>query len=200
MSGVRPTRALAAPLGIHRFRENISEAIWLYLFLVISANYRGVVLRRLDHLAGDLSVESSEIESWLSRLQMTRLVNVESPAPFLAIKLRSWPGDEVHRSEKRSENAKQPIDPLNVPVSSSNAATAAASSNRENGGLGEGEGLLRQVLSVLDEADENEFHEILKQHPVERIRQALSRVEATPPEQIRKSKTALFRYLLTKLS
>jgi hypothetical protein len=200
MSGMRPTRALAAPLSFPGFREEIGEAIWLYLYLLVSANYRGVVLRHLSRLGNDLAVPAGKVEAWLSRLQGTRLIDIESAAPFLAIKLRSWSSDEGHRSEQPAEKPKQSIDsPLGVPVGS-NAAAAAASSNRENGGPGEGEGLLRDVLSILGETDEAEFREILKQHPAERVRQALARVQATPASQIRKSKAALFRYLLAKLA
>ena len=200
MSGVRPVRSLAAPLSVSGFREEVGDAIWLYLYLVVSANHGGIVLRQLDRLANDLLVEASEVKSWLSRLQRTRLVDLESPAPYLAIKLRSWSGDDSPRTQKRLENPSKQIVPLGVPVGSSSAAAAAASSNAENGGLGEGEGLLQRVLSVLGETDEVEFRDLLKQHPTERIHQALIRVQATPPEQIRKSKAALFRFLLNKLS
>jgi hypothetical protein len=44
------------------------------------------------------------------------------------------------------------------------------------------------------------MRDLLGAHPEETVRRALQRVEATPARQIRHSRTALFRFLLTKLS
>jgi hypothetical protein len=61
--------------------------------------------------------------------------------------------------------------------------------------------LLDRVLAVLGpEADVEEMRDLLGTHPAETVRRALQRAEATPARQIRRSRTALFRYLLTKLN
>jgi hypothetical protein len=67
----------------------------------------------------------------------------------------------------------------------------------EDGGPGEGARLLQEVLSTLGETDPTTFRGVLDHFPAAAIRAALERVRATPPEKLRKSRTALFRYLLS---
>ena len=68
----------------------------------------------------------------------------------------------------------------------------------EDGGPGEGGALLQEILATLGESDPTTFRGVLANYPEGAIRAALSRVRATPPEKIRKSRTALFRHLLAK--
>jgi hypothetical protein len=70
---------------------------------------------------------------------------------------------------------------------------------QEDGGAGEGEALLDEVLAVLGpSADHDEFRAILAGHSLDLIRRCLRRVQAT--KAIRVSRAALFRSLLEKLS
>jgi hypothetical protein len=60
--------------------------------------------------------------------------------------------------------------------------------------------LLEAVLAELGpEQDAEVVRELLARYPVSSIRRALRRVQETPPGSIRKSKAALFRYLLDRL-
>jgi len=69
---------------------------------------------------------------------------------------------------------------------------------QEDGGAGEGEALLDEVVRVLGpEADREEFARILTGRSAELVRRCLRRVEAT--KSIRVSRAALFRSLLQKL-
>lgn len=67
-----------------------------------------------------------------------------------------------------------------------------------DGGLGEG-GLLQKARDVLGDLDEEELRVILDRHSPGRVARALERVEKTPKERIRKSRLALFRYLLVRI-
>lgn len=70
---------------------------------------------------------------------------------------------------------------------------------REDGGAGEGEALLEEVLQFLGpEANRDEFREILAGHHPSLIHRCLQRVQVT--RNIRVSRAALFRSLLTKLT
>src|SRR5207247_5778304 len=84
---------------------------------------------------------------------------------------------------------------IEVPVSS----RAAAATQQEDGGAGEGEALLEHVLGILGpDADRDEFAHILTGRSSALIRRCLRRVQAT--KAIRVSRAALFRSLLEKLS
>ena len=68
----------------------------------------------------------------------------------------------------------------------------------EDGGPGEGGQLLQEVLATLGETDPTTFRGVLDHYSPAAIHAALERVRATPPEKIRKSRTALFRHLLAR--
>lgn len=203
MSGSRewiPARPVKAVLEVPERAQVVGQAIWLYLYVLLHVGHDGRLCRKSERIAADLGAGAAEVETWLTRLVGAELVAVLNPSPFLAIRLPLWSGNGhgqvVNRAESSGPNSAVHVD---VPVSSSSAA-AASSNHGEDGGQGEGEGLLREVLATLGEADPTEFAKLIAQYPSAVVRRALRRVQATPPAQIKKSKAALFRYLLSKLS
>ena len=166
------------------------------------ANHHGLATVREPQLLVDLSATHEDVASALDALTQAHLIEVLSPLPFLVVKLPKWSG---HSSAERVESPEviPPSSklPLDVPASSGQTAAAAASSKQEDRGAGEGEALLDDVVGLLGpEADRDEFRTLLAHFSAGVARQALRRVAATPASRIRKSKIALFRYLLTKLS
>jgi len=195
-----PGRLVRAALDVPGRTHAIGEAIWLYLYLLLHVGHHGRLCRENKRLAADLSVSGAEVETWLTRLVGAGLVAILNPSPFLAIRLVLWSGSGHRQAVNGAESGGPSGDVhVDVPVSSSNAA-AASSNHGEVGGPGEGEEVLRDVLAILDETDTAEFRKLVEHHPQDVVRRALQRVQATPPSQIRKSKAALFRYLLTKLA
>jgi len=192
---------LTAPFLDGQGARSLGRALWLYLHIVLEVDRRGLFIRRLGRIVTALGVGEAEVQQWLDRLSQGRLIEILSPAPFLVIKLRSWSGNTRSEIVSASADSGQSSNlHIEVPVSSSSSAAAAFSSTGD-GGPGEGEALLREVLDALgEEADAEEFRELLPRYSPATVRQALRRVETTPLNQIRKSKTALFRYLLDKLS
>lgn len=192
--------AVEAPFLAKDPVPRLGRALWLYLHLLCSANHRGLVMRTVDRLYDQLVVPRPTIEEWLRRLAESKLVVIESPAPFLVIKLPFW-SDHV---DSMSENRGQPSGSIErshseVPVSSSKQHAAAFNQAGE-GGAGEGEALLAQVVLALDNADAGEVRGLIAEFPKPVVLKALIRVKTTPSYQIRKSKLALFRYLLAKFA
>lgn len=182
-------RIIEAPLHLPGGRAVVGDALWLYCMLASAANHRGLVSRQSDRLAQDLELEEEKLAEWLDRLKNAGLIEVYSPKPYLVIKLLKWSeGDGA-----------EPRDTPDSTRSSSDAA-AASFSRQEDGGQGEGEALLQEVLAVLEETDADEFRRLIQGRSPELVRRALFRVRITPPQQIRKSKAALFRYLIAKLA
>lgn len=192
---------LAAPLQVQQGVDRLGRALWLYVHLVSITNSSGHVCRTLDSLAKDLGVRPGQAEVWLARLIHAGLVSVHVPAPYLVIKLRFWPGSDGSMAPPAGKISGDGGDShKDVPVSSSKLQ-AAASSKTEDGGAGEGgDALLAEVLRVLGGTDATEFRDLLAQFPKAVVLKALLRVKTTPPSEIRKSKAALFRYLLAKFA
>ncbi len=207
MNGVHfsePARELlAAPFKEAGSVERIGPALWLYVWLALKTNASGHICRTLDSLAKDLDVSHDQVKVWLARLVHVGLVSVQVPAPYLVIKLKFWSGVEQQSTVSSEQNSASHKE---VPVSSSKLQLAAAeqknkqASSREDGGAGEGGELLAEVLRVLGETDPTDFRELVEKHPHPIVLKALLRVKTTPPEQIRKSKAALFRFLVNKFS
>lgn len=206
MSGlvsVHARHVFEAPFRVPDARESVGDALWLYLRLALAANFRGIASRRLDRLAEESNASAVQIEASLSQLASVGLIEILSPAPFLVIKLRSWSGNGFSKRDEAPQNRSGGSTPaIDVPVRSSSAAAAPAiNSNGEDGGQGEGEALLREIVEVLGhDADADEIRPLIQRLPVELVRRAIRRVQTTPDSEIRKSKLALFRYLLQKLA
>ena len=187
-------------LAVPEFRSNIGDAVWTYLALLKAANFTGVVSKRSDQIAAMLKIDEPMLLADLARLSDFGLIRSLNPAPYLVIQLAMWPGKvDAPGSIARAASSETPVTHEEARVGSSAAATSASQS--EVGGQGEGGELLDRVLAVLGpEADVEEMRDLLRTHPAETVRRALERAEATPTRQIRRSRTALFRYLLTKLN
>ena len=188
-------------LAVPDYRTTIGDAVWTYLALLKAANYSGVVSKRLDQIAAALKLDEPTLLADLAKLADLSLIRSLNPAPYLVIQLAMWPGrGDAPAMDAPAVSSETPIAHSEVPVSSS-AAAAASATKPEVGGQGEGGALLERVLAVLGpEADAEEMRDTVGTYPPETVRRALQRVEATPDRQIRRSKTALFRYLLTKLN
>ena len=193
---------LEAPLVLDKPVDRLGRSLWLYVRLLTASNHRGTICRHIGKLAEDLSVPEQQIDEWLKRLTEAGLIEIQSPAPFLVIKLGLWSDASSPSSEEPPESSTPDAAVQSeAPVRSDSYSNAiAAISYRGDGGQGEGEALLGEILSTLGESDAAQFRPVLGHYPPSAIRQALRRVATTPANQIRKSKTALFRYLLGKLT
>ncbi len=187
-------------LAVPEFRSNVGDAVWTYLALIKAANFNGVVSKRSEQVTAALMIDEPALLGDLAKLSDLGLIRTLNPAPYLVIQLSLWPGKvDPPRVNTPAVGSEERVAHGEVSVSSS--AAAASASQPEVGGQGEGGDLLDRVLTVLGpEADVEEMRDLLSAHPEETVRRALQRVEATPARQIRRSRTALFRFLLTKLS
>lgn len=194
-----PRSAASAVHEIPKPAEVLGRAALLYLVLLPLASNRGIIIRTRMFLANALAVSEADIDIWLSRLEKAGLVIRQTPPPYLVLKLRFWSGGGGEAAVSGSESRAVQED---VPVSSKQQAAAVFSKSRASGDGVQGEGteLGAAMREVLGESDERVFQEIIIQFPESTIRWALARVRATPERQIRKSKLALFRFLLTKFT
>ncbi len=192
--------AIEAPFGVRDGLQRVGRALWLYLHLLRIANHRGLVLRTVDRLGEELVLPKETVEAWLRRLTRERLVHLEAPPPFLVIRLPFWSGHGDPTSENRGQPSGSEASALEVPVSSKQQPAAAASNQAGEGGSGEGDALVAEVVSALDGADTGEIRTLVAEFPKPVVLKALIRVKTTPASQIRKSKSALFRYLLAKFA
>src|SRR5262249_26134762 len=144
-------------------------------------------------------IQSSELRQGLQDLERSRLITVLSPGKYLVIRVAPWPGHDSRSTQNAHEMASSGSRGYSYSfhkhtIDESKAIAAGAE------GADAGETLLREILETVGESDPATFRGVLTHYTPADIRMVLDRVRRTPPEKVRKSKTALFRYLLTKLS
>lgn len=156
----------------------------LLALLRARAKSRRIVPVSGERLIKEVGASQEEVDAALDRLERAGLLSILAPFPFLVLKLRSW-------SDKTTKagNAQH-----------STYSYSKLSSNRLNQSYraAGGESLLKEILDTLGETDPTTFEGAVRNYPAEVIRKALDRVRRT--RTLRKNRTALFRYLLTKLS
>ena len=195
-ASTNPDAVLFHPLRITHGAQQLGRALWLYLLLLRHANEHGLVVRSRAHLANDLTVSESTIDEWLDRLMNAKLVRVLSPSPYLALRLDLWSGSG-------SESGNSALSHMSAlgSRSSSKLQQHAAADPSSNGDRGPGEGAPsdEEIRGILRDPDVD-IATLVGSARSTVIRKALSRVRATPDAQIRKSRTALFRYLIHEFS
>jgi len=188
------TRALlTAPFADARGPVPLGRAVWLYLACVLAANDQGLVICTVERFSRDLGVPESAIEAWVKRLADAKLVVILSSAPYLTVRLPFWSARSFPVAETAMLSAEK------TDSSYSKQSSGAISFPGNSGDRGPGEGDLRAGLrSVLPDADAAEIDRILTRYPHGILRKTLDRVGKAG--RIRKSKTALFRFLLARFS
>jgi len=156
----------------------------LLALLRARAKPRGIVPVSGETLAREVGSPQEEVGAALDRLERAGLLRVLAPFPFLVLKLRSWAGNDSNPGKTQ-------------PSAYSYSKLSSNRLNKSYRGTGE-EALLREILDTLGETDPTTFEGAVRNFPAEVIRKALDRVRKT--RSLRKNRTALFRYLLTKLS
>ena len=150
------------------------------------ASNRGIVPVRGDVLATAIEASQEEVGTALDKLERAGLLKILARFPFLVLKLTSWSGKDQKPASSRP-----------AAYSYSQLSSNRQKESKSYRPTGD-EALLREILDTLGESDPTSFEGAIKHFPPDVIRKALDRVRRT--RSLRKNRTALFRYLLTKLS
>lgn len=173
--------------------EQLGNALWLYVRVLTASNYRGLLSRHIDRLAADLSVTPDRIDRWLKRLTDAGLIGIQSPPPFLVIKLGMWSDSDVKSVDSPPPTYSSAMELLHKQQLKDSyrdpEARGAESANKE---------LLQEILTTLGESDAGAFEKAVELYSPSVIRTTLHRVRQA--QGIRKSRTALFRHLLPRIA
>jgi hypothetical protein len=191
-----------APFQIPDRVHRLGRGVWLYLWLLDNVNVQGMVCRTSQSIAKSLRIPEGEALDWLGRLVGLGLVEVKSPAPHLIVKLTKWSGHAPVTGQNREEISVNGDEDLNT-VRSVNVSYVE-SKNREDvrhgdGGAGEGaDRLLAEVRQTI--GDPEGLDTLLTRFSEPVIRRALALTQAKPERELKKSRAALFYFLLKKLN
>lgn len=193
-----PQRPLKAAIELPDGPRKLGRSLWLYVVMILEAGSHGTVIRTRTRLSEDLSVPEHRVDAWLERLVEAGLVKVVSPAPYLVVRVDSWSSQSRRGSPSGHTGAPSRINRSKAALENGNSNSRTIQQAIGDGGPGEGD-LLKRARSILGDLEESELRLILETHSPSRVARVLDRVEKTPPERIRKSRLALFRYLLVRI-
>jgi len=154
----------------------------LLVLLRTRANDRGTLSISAATLAQGADASAEEVHAAIGKLERAGFLRVLAPLPFLVIKLRSWSDAAAKSADSRAS-----------------AYSYSSSTNRLNESYRQpDDALLQEILTTLGETDPESFVGAVRNYSPEVIRKALERVRRA--RSVRKNRTALFRFLLGKLS
>jgi len=172
--------------------RRIKQAVWLYLYLIAFANLRtGKLMCNIADIAQDMGLGEETIRSWLGHLRRRHYVIVERQGDDLLFKISKWKNiiTEVDSSLPQIKPKKKSYVPR-TPTHNDSKGKLNFHNRSE---------LADEIVDQLQEpGNRARFEEICRVYPLDVIEQALKEAKAVQPERIKKSRGALFVYLVKK--
>jgi DNA-binding transcriptional ArsR family regulator len=168
-------RGLVADPEARHYRA-MRQAVWLYLYLLLAVNpTTGARLLSPAQIATQMGLNEETIRSWLGRLRKAGYLRVERQGDYLRVEMKRWQAP-VRPAVPATADPKPPV------AKPRSGMTAELLARR----LGEepGDPFWEHAVETWDQTT---------------IRRVLDEVERVPAEQIRKSRAALFRYIITRI-
>ena len=162
----------------------IKQAIWLYLYLLIHASKK---TNRVDLSVADIAAETGfkteTIAGWLGQLRKHNFIRMDRDSSTVTI-TRIWQYRQIgnHLIENQESGAR------------SNTKTKGKEVSRKADAISES---AQKLARELGESDNASFYErICSTYSAGDIERTLSKVIKIPSSQIKKSRAALFNYLI----
>jgi hypothetical protein len=156
------------------------------------ANHRGLVLAHEDGLRSDTGMKRDALHLELSRLVEGGEIEILTPLPFLVARLRKWSDNKPIAAQTPAKTAGAEARAYSYSYSQSKLLKDSYRHQPAD------DALLREILETLGETNPTSFRGAIRSYSPEVIRTALERVRRM--KTVRKSPTALFRFLLPRIA
>jgi hypothetical protein len=170
----------------------MKQAVWLYLYLIGFSNIKtGKLTARLSDIAKDMGIREETLRSWLGHLRKGNYIAVEKQGDQLLFKITKW----------KNISSKLEIDKwLQTNIQKSKGRRSANDDDpKPEQKVSNTSKLARQIAKDLDSHEGLAYFEKLcSNYPQKIILQSLKEAKAIPAEKIKKSRSALFVYLVKK--
>jgi len=172
--------------------RRMKQAVWLYLYLIAFSNLRtGKLISNIADIAQDMGLGEETIRSWLGHLRRRHYVIVERQGDELLFKITKW--------KSIITNVDTSLPQIKPKKKSDFPKTVTENGLDDESNMRASSSLVNEVVDQLQEPSSRaRFEEICRVYPPDIIRQALKEAKAVHPERIKKSRGALFIYLVKK--
>ena len=183
-------RGLVADKSAKHYAK-MKNSLWLYIFFIATVNHKtGKTTSTLEAIAAEISVDLSTVRSWLGQLRKHHYVKTKKANDQTIFQVCGW-------SKVRSlfERIPMPESGLTGYKSIPEAKKAAKKQEFEDP-------IAKKArLLAVELEDENSLaylKKVCEKYPEHFIQKALNQVKAIPDEKIKRSRGALFTYLIKK--
>ncbi|MCL4704889.1 hypothetical protein KJ068_06995 [bacterium] len=174
--------------------QRMKQAVWLYLYFIAFSNLKtGKLTAQLSDIAHDMGLPEETLRSWLGHLRKWHYVMAEKQGDEVLFKITKWKNIATEleatvspQQEKLKKNTGRRIEPIQ---------TASGEERKVH----DVSGLAHEIASALEEPDNQPyFEELCRRYSDHIIQKSLEEARAVPTEKIKKSRGALFAYLVKK--
>lgn len=172
----------------------MQQAVWLYLYFIAFSNVRtGKLTARLSEIAHDMGLPEETLRSWLGHLRKWHYVMAEKQGDEIVFKITKW-------KNIATELEATPIPPReNIKKKAGRRICPIKTDSEEEHQVHDVTSLAYEIASALEEpTNQPYFEEMCRRYPDHIIQRSLVEAQAFPAEKIKKSRGALFAYLVKK--
>ena len=184
-----------------RHFKRMKNAIWLFLYLIVSVNKRtGKLDSQIATISAETGIKEEIIRNWLGHLKKHNYVSTQKQKDNLIITISKWRTVQELMSycnisqnppQPISENDKTPIDNPDQEKTIPNYQNQYPSPSKHP--------LAIEISQDFKDEENFEYYQSVSQkYPPELINKAFNKVKSIPDSKIRKSRGALFTYLIKK--
>jgi hypothetical protein len=169
--------------------HRLKSAVWLYLFILSSVNPRsGRLMITVPDIAAQTGIKEETVSSWLGHLRKWNYVSAKRQEESLLLKISGW--------KLESKNVEEPIQQTRKSTSKGRKKSSKKTA-LERSFPSEPEKLAKKITEELQTSQSLIYFERLcKAHPRDIILKAFAEATSIPQEKIKKSRAALFAYLV----
>ncbi|MFH1680619.1 MAG: hypothetical protein ABIH26_08250 [Candidatus Eisenbacteria bacterium] len=178
-------RGLVADPGAKHFHA-VKQAVWLYLYLLVEADPdHGDLILDPARAATETGFSEATLRSWLGHLRKAGYLSARQGGGGLRIRILRW-----HRALKSLESSQKPRKAAQEPRSGDGRTPIPSQVLQDP----------EKVLRALEDPGDGEeaVQAALATYPKEALERAFLVAAQVSPAKIRKSRTALFLYLVKK--
>gem|GEM_PF-2243160 len=181
---------IADPQAKHYNR--MKGSVWLYLYLIAFSNLRsGKLIARLSNIAADMGLPEETLRSWLGHLRKWHYVDVEKQGDALLFKIMKWQNISSELETKALVETSKTQPAKKSKISQPVAQELPLPNNSAQ--------LANYIANLLNEPTyQTAFETLCRLYPQNIIQKALLETREIPSEKIKKSRGALFIYLVKK--
>ena len=193
-------RGLVVDENARHFRR-MKNAIWLFLYLIVNVNKRtGKLDSKIAIISAETGIKEEILRNWLGHLKKHNYVSTQRQKDSLIITISKWRTvQELMSYCNISQNPPQPVEENDrTPIDNPDNQKASPNYQKQHPTTNKHPLAVEISQDFKDDENFEYYQSVCQKYPLELINKAFNKVKSIPDAKIRKSRGALFTYLIKK--